>query len=110
MFLASATLLSMTGIRPPLVCPLRALTGIPCPFCGTTTSVLAAMRLRPRQALAANPAGLLVVLAAGCIVVRRPREIRLPSARLVAAAVAALWLLQLRRLSPVALSSYCQRR
>lgn len=36
-------------------CPFRSLTGLPCPTCGTTHAVLAALHGRPLQALAANP-------------------------------------------------------
>jgi len=38
-----------------LVCPLRALTGIPCPLCGMTTAATALAGGEPRAALAANP-------------------------------------------------------
>ncbi|MFL6136755.1 MAG: DUF2752 domain-containing protein, partial [Frankiaceae bacterium] len=31
--------------RPATVCPLRALTGVPCPLCGGTTALAAAGRL-----------------------------------------------------------------
>jgi hypothetical protein len=37
------------------VCPLRRLTGIPCPACGSTTALAALATLRPLDALAANP-------------------------------------------------------
>lgn len=37
------------------VCPLRRLTGIPCPACGSTTALAALATLHPLDALAANP-------------------------------------------------------
>jgi hypothetical protein len=43
-------------------CPFRALTGVPCPFCGMTHAVLALGRGDLRGALAANPAAPLVLV------------------------------------------------
>ena len=61
-------------------CPLRTLTGIPCPFCGMTTSVIAAVHLHPLAAAAANPAGVLaVVVAVALLVWRHRREVTVPS-------------------------------
>lgn len=50
---------------PPLgpLCPLRRLTGVPCPLCGTTTGVLALVRGDVAGSLAANPVALVVVAA-----------------------------------------------
>jgi hypothetical protein len=36
-------------------CPFRALTGVPCLTCGTTSAALALFHGRPLEALAANP-------------------------------------------------------
>jgi hypothetical protein len=52
-----------------LPCPLRALTGIPCPLCGTTTAATALASGDLGAALAANPfvlvlAGFTLVMAA----------------------------------------------
>ncbi len=47
-----------------LQCPLLKSTGIPCPFCGMTTTVEATMRGHVDSALAANPFAIpLVVIA-----------------------------------------------
>lgn len=41
--------------RPPTLCPLRALTGIPCPFCGGTTAAMRVGRADVMAALRASP-------------------------------------------------------
>lgn len=77
--------------RPPTLCPLRAVTGVPCPVCGTTTALVRLGRLDPAGALAANPvtlAALAVIVLAP--VVRRPARVPLPLL-LGAAAVAEVW-------------------
>ncbi|QXJ26660.1 DUF2752 domain-containing protein [Actinomadura graeca] len=40
---------------PGVLCPLRALTGIPCPLCGGTTVFIELGSGRPAQAVLANP-------------------------------------------------------
>jgi hypothetical protein len=80
-----------------LPCPLRTTTGVPCPFCGLTTSVKAALRADPHGAWAANPFGLILVALAAVVVVRpRWRVLSLPAA-VVAAGVAMSWLFELHR-------------
>jgi hypothetical protein len=78
-------------------CPLRALTGIPCPFCGMTTSVTDTVQLRWGPALAANPAGLLVVLAA-IVLLAAPRlkTVAVPG-WLPYAAITLMWVWELLR-------------
>lgn len=51
--------------RPATLCPLRAITGIPCPLCGGTTAAAAIGRLDLRAALAANPVAVLAAAALG---------------------------------------------
>lgn len=45
------------------LCPLRRLTGVPCPLCGTTTGVLALSRGDVLAAFAANPVVPVLVIA-----------------------------------------------
>jgi hypothetical protein len=96
--LAAGALLPALPGEPGAPCLLRALTGIPCPLCGMTTSVIAALHLHPVDALAANPAGVAVVVAAIALLVVRP--VRLPLPVLAPPiALAALWLFELNRFS-----------
>lgn len=77
-------------------CPLRTLTGVPCPFCGMTRGSLALLRGDVLRSLALNPGALLLVLALGlaiAVVVRRP-HLTFPT-WLPFAVVAALWSFQL---------------
>jgi hypothetical protein len=74
---------------PGLPCPLRTITGIPCPLCGMTTSVKAGMRLDLRAALGANPFGLAVIAAAVLILIRPAwRRVAIPASLLISAAIA----------------------
>src|SRR5579863_451029 len=54
---------------PGLPCPLRTLTGVPCPFCGLTTSVKATLHADWHGAVAANPFGILAVVVAAVLLV-----------------------------------------
>ena len=54
--------------RPTTLCPLRALTGIPCPICGTTTAGVRLGRGDVLGAVLANP----VTLVAGVALVLAP--------------------------------------
>ena len=73
-----------------MTCPLRAMTGVPCPLCGMTTSVVEAVQLDFGDSLAASP-GILFVAAAAAW---RPRPV---PTWMVVAVLAALWLFQLER-------------
>ncbi|TDC69532.1 DUF2752 domain-containing protein [Actinomadura sp. GC306] len=48
---------------PGVLCPLRALTGIPCPLCGSTTVFIELGSGRPAQAVLANPVALAGAIA-----------------------------------------------
>ena len=56
-------------VHPPYVCPLRTITGIPCPFCGMTRAVVAATHGHIVTSLRYNPAGILLVALAIALVV-----------------------------------------
>lgn len=95
---AGGAALQLLEAHSPFVCPLRTLTGIPCPLCGMTTSVEATIRLDLADAVAATPAGLFAVAAAIALLVLRPSAIRVRAGG-VYAALAAMWVFQLYRFS-----------
>jgi hypothetical protein len=66
--------------RPATLCPLRALTGIPCPFCGGTTATVDVGHGDVLAALRANP----VVVVGALVVVAMPALIAAGAARHVA--------------------------
>jgi hypothetical protein len=73
---AGAALLAAALVYPHLpdpgaLCPLRRITGIPCPGCGMTTGVVATVRGHVLDGFAANPvAPFLVLLAIAAVVWR----------------------------------------
>ena len=101
----------LTGLSWP--CPLRTVTGIPCPTCGMTTAATSLAGGRLHDALAANPFILLLVAATIVMaVVIALRAVRaLPPAQPLGAGArsaarvgltalfAASWLFQLHRFS-----------
>jgi hypothetical protein len=97
--LAAAATLPLLPGHAGLPCPLRTLTGVPCPLCGTTTSVEATVHGHFLAALRANPAGPFLVLAALVLLVRRPAgALRVPTAAVIALLLG-LWLFELHRFS-----------
>lgn len=53
--------------RPATVCPLRALTGVPCPFCGGTTAAAHIGHLDLLGALRANPVVVVGAIVTACM-------------------------------------------
>jgi hypothetical protein len=49
--------------RPATVCPFRALTGLPCPFCGGTTAACRLGHADIRGAIAASPLAVVLIVA-----------------------------------------------
>ena len=100
---------SATGYSWP--CPLRTVTGIPCPMCGMTTAATALVRGRVGDALTANPFVLVlavgVVVMLGVVLLRwagvlpSPRELVAGERRLLRVGLTLLflasWLFQLNR-------------
>jgi hypothetical protein len=83
---AGAAMLGIAVVRPFLPfdagapCPLKALTGVPCPMCGMTRSVTSVVHGNLGHALAMQPAGFLAVALAVLLVLnwRVPNRIRIP--------------------------------
>lgn len=95
----------------PPQCLVRAATGVPCPLCGMTTGVLATLDGRLADAVAANPAAPVLVLAVViALVVRfagrgrvaaawRDAGVRLLPLRMPV--LAGMWLFELRRFGTI---------
>ncbi|MHB8670542.1 MAG: DUF2752 domain-containing protein [Acidimicrobiales bacterium] len=83
--------------HPGIPCPLRSLTGVPCPFCGMTTSVEATVHGHLGAAAAANPAGILAVVVATVLLLRRRLVLGVPPAGVLLGSILALWLFELHR-------------
>jgi hypothetical protein len=96
LMLAGALVLPVLPVHPPLLCPLRTLTGVPCPLCGMTTSVEATMHLDFAKAMTTTPAGIIAVVLAIAFLVHRPKTIRVPMA-LLFGVLALMWAFQLHR-------------
>src|SRR5438093_5179070 len=75
--LAAGAVLPLLG-HPGIACPLRTLTGIPCPLCGMSTSVEDTVRGHFHGALRANPPGIAAVLIAAVVFfTAKPAVVRL---------------------------------
>jgi hypothetical protein len=57
-------------VHPSYACPLRAITGIPCPFCGMTRACVAAMHGHVGASLTFNPGGIVVLALAVALLIR----------------------------------------
>ena len=86
------------------LCPLRRITGVPCPACGMTTAMIALARGDLGASLAANPAGIVLALVVAAaflpLFVRRLIVEPLPTkalSRWGPLALAPLWLFELHR-------------
>jgi hypothetical protein len=102
---AGTLMLGAAASRPlwgPLVgggvpCALRALSGVPCPLCGMTTSVVATVGFDLGAAVAANPLGVVAVVAVLVLLVRpRVTQVAVPP-WLAFSALAGSWGWQLLR-------------
>ena len=83
-------------VHPPGLCPLRETTGVPCPFCGMTRSVVAAVHGDIVASLRFNPGGIVILLLAIVVVVRPSWLVSLraryhPSVWLLVPIFAAMW-------------------
>lgn len=70
--------------RPATLCTLRAVTGVPCPFCGTTTALVHLGAGEPAAALRASPLAVLGLIAAALRPLVPARPPRLPGVVLAA--------------------------
>ena len=88
----AAAIWPMLPLHPPLACPLRSITGIPCPLCGMTRACVAAAHGHLGTSLAFNPGGILVILLAVTALIRPQLLVRVqPPLWLTIGALAALW-------------------
>ena len=95
----AALVLEWLPVDPVPPCPLRTLTGIPCPLCGSTRGVIAAVHGHVGHALELNPASLLVLALAAILVLGwRVERVRIPVWSIVAL-FAVLWSYQLFKYS-----------
>jgi hypothetical protein len=88
----AAATLPLLPVHVAFVCPLRALTGIPCPLCGMTRACITAVHGHFGASLAFNPGGLLVVLLALTALIRPQWLMRArPPTWMMIGALGALW-------------------
>jgi len=99
--LALGLLLPVLPHHPGLPCPLRTMTGVPCPLCGMSTAVESGLTAHIGTSLRANPFGLVaIVVAALVLIVPRTRRLRIPIP-VIGAALAVSWMWELRRFGVV---------
>lgn len=94
----AALALSVLPFDPVPPCPLRSITGIPCPLCGSTRGVIAAVHGDVGRALTLNPASLFAIVLAVALLAtwRVPRLERLRIPVWVSAGIlGGLWAYQL---------------
>ncbi|MEO1131882.1 MAG: DUF2752 domain-containing protein [Cyanobacteria bacterium J06639_1] len=60
--LSCACVFAVTPLRSPFACPILALTGVPCPSCGMTRSVVSLVRGQVGEAIAYHAFGPVVCL------------------------------------------------
>jgi hypothetical protein len=100
LLVALATLIPLVPGYPGITCPLRALTGVPCPFCGTTTSCRELLQMDIPASFLANPVGILTIAALFFIAFARRPHLRVPVLLLIGLP-AVLWVFQLHRFALV---------
>lgn len=81
--LGAGVLLAVTALQLPVICPLRILTGVPCPLCGMTTGTVDLLRGDIRGALSANPLSVLFVPGLVAFTVQKLRRLVLGSPAVV---------------------------
>ncbi len=82
---------------PGLPCPLRTVTGVPCPLCGMTRAVTMAVHGDLGASLAMSPGGIVAVVAALVLLVAwRVRRIAIPGWA-IPLTLGALWVYQLAK-------------
>lgn len=98
--LAAAAVRPLVPIETVPPCPLRTLTGIPCPLCGMTRGVTAAVHGNLGRALELSPASILLVLLAVALIVtpRLPARVTAP-VWVVLGVLALMWSFQLLKYS-----------
>lgn len=102
----AAGMLRVAAVRPLIpvetvpLCPLRAITGIPCPLCGMTRGVTAAVHGNLGRALELNPASVALVLLAVAVLIipRLPARLIVP-VWTIFGVVAVMWSYQLFKYS-----------
>jgi len=69
--------LAYTSLKLPIICPLRLMTGVPCPLCGMTTGVVSILSGEFTGAAAANPFSFPFLVSIGAMVIDRTSRLLL---------------------------------